>query len=178
MTRAAIYARKSTDDSDRDPEGRSCDRQIDSARRYAEEQGWTVGPIFRDNAVSGAEWQRRPGWTALLAALSSAPPFERLIVSELSRIGRDSVRTPQAVLTLEEAGVEIHSYLNRARISLADEAGEMSTMLQSLLASFERRRASDRTRDALKRRFEAGAATGARPTATGSSATAAPTPTT
>jgi DNA invertase Pin-like site-specific DNA recombinase len=64
------------------------------------------------------------------------------------------------VLTLEEAGIEIHSYLNRSRITLSDESGEMSTLLQSLLASFERRRASDRTRDALRRRAEAGAATG------------------
>jgi DNA invertase Pin-like site-specific DNA recombinase len=41
--------------------------------------------------------------------------------------------------------------------------GEMSTTLQSLLASFERRRASERTRDALRRRAEAGAATGGPP---------------
>jgi hypothetical protein len=34
-----------------------------------------------------------------------------LIVSELSRIGRDTVRTPAAILQLEEAGVEIRSYL-------------------------------------------------------------------
>src|SRR6266508_4599180 len=36
----------------------------------------------------------------------------------------------------------------------------MSAMLGALLASFERRKASERTRDALKRRFEAGAAIG------------------
>jgi DNA invertase Pin-like site-specific DNA recombinase len=133
---AAIYARKSTDDSDRDAEAHSCDRQIEGATRYAAEQGSTVDAryIFRDDAVSGAEWKHRPGWTALLAALSPAPPFARLVVSELSCIGRDSVRTPAAVLQLEESGVEIHSYLNRGCISLADEAGEMSTMLGSLLA--------------------------------------------
>jgi hypothetical protein len=62
-----------------------------------------------------------------------------------------------------ESGVEIHSYLSRSRITLSDEAGEMSTTLQSLLASFERRRASERTKDALRRRAEAGAATGGAP---------------
>jgi site-specific DNA recombinase len=157
---AAIYARKSTDDSNRDAEARSCERQIEHAKKYAAEQGWVVGPIFRDDAVSGAEWKHRPGFNALLAALEPRAPFGVLIVSELSRIGRDTVRTPVAVLQIEEAGVEVHGYLTRARISLADEAGEMSTMLGSLLASFERRRASDRTRDALKRRFEAGGAIG------------------
>jgi site-specific DNA recombinase len=157
---AAIYARKSTDDSDRDAEARSCERQIEGAKRDAAEQGWTVGPIFRDDAISGAEWKHRDGWNRLPAALEPRPSFTKLIVSELSRIGRDSVRTPAAVLQLEERSVEIHSYMNRGRISLADEAGEMSTMLNFLLASFERRRASARTRDAMRRRFEAGAATG------------------
>jgi site-specific DNA recombinase len=76
--------------------------------------------------------------------------------------GRDTVRTPGAILQLEESGVEIHSYLSGSPISLANEAGEMSTVLHSLLASFERRRARERTYDALRRRAEAGAVTGGR----------------
>jgi DNA invertase Pin-like site-specific DNA recombinase len=110
MIRAAVYARKSSDDSDRDAEAQSWQRQIDAATKYATEQGWTVDPrhIYRDDAVSGAEWKHRAGWNRLLADLEPAPPFTRLIVSELSRIGRDSVRTPAAILAVEEAGVEIH----------------------------------------------------------------------
>jgi hypothetical protein len=69
--------------------------------------------------VSGAEWKHRPGFNDLLAALTPRPPFDVLIVSELSRIGRDIVRTPAAVMQIEEAGVEIRSYLNDAPISLA-----------------------------------------------------------
>ena len=99
----------------------------------------------------GAEWKHRPGFNALLAACDPRPQFGVLIVSELSRIGRDTVRTPGR-LQLEEAGVEIHSYLSGAPISLASEAGEMATVLHSLLASFERRRARERTYDALRRR--------------------------
>jgi site-specific DNA recombinase len=85
-----------------------------------------------------------------------------MIVSELSRIGRDTVRTPAAVLRIEEAGVEIRSYLSDAPISLADEAGELHTIFNSMLASFERRRARERTYDALRKRAEAGAVTGGR----------------
>jgi hypothetical protein len=83
-----------------------------------------------------------------------------LIVSELSRIGRDTVRTPAAILQIEEAGVEIRSYLGDTRITLADESGEIMTVFHSLAASFERRRARARTRDALERRAKAGAVTG------------------
>jgi site-specific DNA recombinase len=160
----AIYARKSTDDSDRNAEARSTARQIESARRYAEAKGWTVDSryVFVDDAVSGAEWKHRPGFNALLAALEPRPPFGVVIVSELSRIGRDTVRTPAAILQLEESGVEIRSYLSDSAISLADEAGEIQTIFNSLAASFERRRARQRTYDALRRRAEAGAVTGGR----------------
>src|SRR4030095_11073893 len=73
---AAIYARKSTDDSDRHAEARSTRRQVESATRYAELRGWTVDPryIFVDENTSGAEWKHRPGFHALLAALEPRPP--------------------------------------------------------------------------------------------------------
>src|SRR5262245_39140977 len=163
---AAIYARKSTDDSDRNAEARSTQRQIESGTAYATAKGWTVDPryVFLDENTSGAEWKNRPGFNALLAAVEGPgrPPFGIVIISELSRIGRDTVRTPAAVMRIEEAGVEIYSYLNNAPISLADESSEVQTNVHSLAASFERRRARQRTYDALRRRAEAGAVTGGR----------------
>ena len=50
---AAVYARKSTDDSDRNAEARSTARQIESATRYATAKGWTVLPDLRVK-VTGA----------------------------------------------------------------------------------------------------------------------------
>jgi len=38
---AAVYARKSTDDSDRHAEARSTTRQIERATAYAQAKGWT-----------------------------------------------------------------------------------------------------------------------------------------
>jgi DNA invertase Pin-like site-specific DNA recombinase len=159
-----VYARKSTDDSDKNEEARSTTRQIERATAYAQSKGWTADPryVFVDDAVSGAEWKHRAGWNALIAALEPRPPFGVVVVSELSRIGRDSVRTPAAVLQLEEAGVEIRSYLTDTPITLGDESGEIMTVVHSLTASFERRRARQRTYDALRRRAEAGAVTGGR----------------
>jgi DNA invertase Pin-like site-specific DNA recombinase len=159
---AAIYARKSTDDSDRNEEARSTTRQIEGATKYAEAKGWTVDPryIFVDENTSGAEWKNRPGFNALLAALEPRPPFDVLVVSELTRIGRASARTLYAITQIEEAGVAIHGYLKGRLITLEDEAGEVETMVDSLVSSLERRRASQRTYDALRRRAEAGAVTG------------------
>ena len=142
MIRAAVYARKSSDDSDRDAEAQSCQRQIDAATRYATEQGWVVDPrhVYRDDAVSGAEWKHRDGWNKLLADLEPSPAFSRLIVSELSRIGRDTVRTPAAILAVEEAGVEIFSYLGRQQITLSSEMGSAA---RAAMAPWGRTRAAD-----------------------------------
>ena len=56
---AALYARKSTDDSARNTEARSTQRQIDSAKAYAKAKGWTVDDRFvicqtRTPAASGS----------------------------------------------------------------------------------------------------------------------------
>src|SRR5215475_7143445 len=83
---AAIYARKSTDDSDRNEDARSTSRQIERGREYAARKGWAVDEryVFTDEAVSGAEWQQRHGFNRLVSALDPHPPFQILIVSELS----------------------------------------------------------------------------------------------
>jgi hypothetical protein len=61
---------------------------------------------------------------------------------------------------IPRAGIEIRSYLSDSPITLADESGEIMTVVHSLASSFERRRARARTYDALRRRAEAGAVTG------------------
>ena len=118
--------KESTDDSDRNEDARSTSRQIERAREYAARKGWAVDEncIFVDEAVSGAEWQQRHGFNSLVRALDPHPAFQVLIVSELSRIGRDTVRTPYFVQQIEEAGVSIWGYLSDQRISLADESSD------------------------------------------------------
>src|SRR5687768_6099755 len=61
---AAIYARKSTDQSTVADEAKSVTRQVDHARAYAAKHGWTVDDrcIFVDDGISGAEFENRPGF--------------------------------------------------------------------------------------------------------------------
>ena len=88
---AAILARKSTDQPGVPDEEKSVTRQVDQARAYAARKGWLVDEryIFVDDGVSGAEFVKRPGFIRLMNALSPRPPFQVLIMSEESRIGRD-----------------------------------------------------------------------------------------
>src|SRR5262252_9368784 len=161
--RAAIYARKSTEQNVSD-DAKSVTRQIERARAFAAARGWTTADehIYSDDAVSGAEWKHRPEFNRLMAALEPQPPFDVLIVSELSRIGRDPVRAPFYIQKIEEAGVSIWGYLRDRQIGVEDEDHETETMLESLMAGRERRRALERTKDAMRRKVEHGHSAGGR----------------
>src|SRR5499427_2339116 len=161
--RAAIYARKSTEQNVSD-DAKSVTRQIERARAFAAARGWTTADehVYSDDAVSGAEWKHRPEFNRLIAALEPRPAFDVLIVSELSRIGRDPVRAPFYIQKIEEAGVSIWGYLRDRQIGVEDEDHETETMLESLMAGRERRRAQARTTDAMRRLVERGHSAGGR----------------
>lgn len=89
------------------------------AREFAKSKGWTFSEkhVWIDDGISGAEWRDRHAFNTMLTALDTTPPpINVLIVSELSRIGRDTVRTPGAVLQIEESGVQIWAYLTGQQI--------------------------------------------------------------
>ncbi len=74
---AAIYARKSTDQSGMTDEQKSVSRQLEHARAYAASKGWTVATahVYVDDGISGAEFEHRPGFLRLMNALKPRPPF-------------------------------------------------------------------------------------------------------
>ena len=82
--KAAIYARKSTEQTGVNEEEKSIARQIDNAKDYAERKGWTIAEehIYVDDGVSGAEFVRRRGFLRLMNTLKPRPPFQFLIMSE------------------------------------------------------------------------------------------------
>src|SRR4026208_1141560 len=84
---AAIYARKSTEQTGVSDEEKSVTRQIEHAKAYALKKGWTVSDelIFVDDGISGAEFVKRPGFIRLMNALKPRPAFQLLIMSEESR---------------------------------------------------------------------------------------------
>jgi DNA invertase Pin-like site-specific DNA recombinase len=104
--RCAVYARYSSD-LQRET---SIEDQIALARRYAEQQGWTVldEHIYTDPAVSGASLEGRPGITALLAAAAISPrPFDFALVEDSSRTGRDLPDELHIMRMLKFLGIRI-----------------------------------------------------------------------
>src|SRR5713101_1430116 len=71
MPVAAIYARKSNKETHATREVLSTTRQIEQARAYAARKGWAVDErhIYRDEAITGAQFVKRQQFTRLLAAV-------------------------------------------------------------------------------------------------------------
>ena len=104
--RAAIYARKSTDQHVA-ADAKSVQRQIDNARAFATKQAWTVSDehVFVDDGISGAEFDRRPALQKLLRVIKLRQ-FAMLIVSEQKSLGREMSETAYLIKTLAKAGVD------------------------------------------------------------------------
>jgi site-specific DNA recombinase len=161
---AAIYARKSTDQSGVSDEQRSVARQVEHARSCAARKGWRVldEHVYIDDGISGAEFERRPGLQRLRAALRPRPAFSVLIVSEQSRLSRDTADTLQLLKELARAGVRVFAYQEDRAISLETPSDTLVTTINAWKDAEGRREASVRTHDALARKARAAHVTGGR----------------
>lgn len=159
---AAIYARKSTDQTSVSGEEKSVARQVEHARAYAKGKGWTVadGHVYVDDGISGAEFAGRPGYMRLLNALHANAPFDVLVVSELSRLGREQLETGYALKQLSQAGVRVWSYLENQEVLLDTPTDKFLMSAVSFAAEIEREKARQRTYDAMQRKASAGQVTG------------------
>jgi site-specific DNA recombinase len=156
--RIAIYARRSPDD---DP-SKSVERQISHAASYALKKGWQVleEHIYTDDGISGGEFQQRVGLLRLLNALKPRPPFNAVVMSEASRLGRERLRTELVARDLCEAGVRIFYYLTDEEERLDTPEQRFVMAARGFAAEMEREKAKQRTRDALLSRANRGHVTG------------------
>ncbi len=104
MIRAAIYARTST--------MQNASRQINDATAYATQKGWAVTEehIYVDPGASGVEYDTRPGLLRLLNVVKSRPPFQVLLITDASRLGRDPIQTADVIKQIGEARVRVLFY--------------------------------------------------------------------
>lgn len=154
---AAIYARKSTDQNVADEE-KSVTRQVERARAYAAAKGWAVDDahVYVDDGISGAEFEKRPGYVALMAALTHRPPFQGLILMDQSRLGRSTREIPYALGRIMDAGVRVFCYLTDHEIQGATETDQFMLAAMAYVDGMHREQAVQRTRDAMRRKAERG----------------------
>lgn len=161
---AAVYARKSTEQVGVADEARSVTRQIEHAKAYATKKGWTVHDemIFVDDGISGAEFERRPGFQRLLAALKPRPSFQCLVVMDESRLGRESIEVSSLLKLISVAGVVTYCYLEDKAVLLDTPADKVMLALRGFTDESQRTQGAQRTHDAMLRKARAGHVTGGR----------------
>lgn len=155
---AAIYARKSTDQSGVSDDQKSVARQLDHARQYAARKGWTIADehVYVDDGISGAEFANRPGFLRLMNALKPRAPFQVLVMSDLDRLGRDQMHTPYAVCELNAADVQVFTYLTDEEIKSDSAINTFIMQAKALTAAMEREKAGQRAADTMIRKAKAG----------------------
>jgi DNA invertase Pin-like site-specific DNA recombinase len=161
---ASIYARKSTEQPGVADEQRSVTRQVEHARLYAARKGWIVDDahVYVDDGISGAEFANRPGFLRLMSALKPRPPFNALIMSEESRLGREAIETAYALKQLVAAGVRVFFYLEDRERTLDSPTDKIMLSLTAFADEIEREKARQRTTDAMVRKARARLVTGGR----------------
>jgi site-specific DNA recombinase len=155
---AAIYARKSTEQNGVGDETKSVTRQIEHAKAYATKKGWVVAEdyVYVDDGISGAEFVKRPGFLRLMNALKPKPPFQVLIMSEESRLGREQIETAYALKQIITAGVRVFYYLEDRERILESPTDKLMLSVTAFADEMEREKARQRTHDALVRKARAG----------------------
>lgn len=163
--RAAIYARKSNEQDAAD-EHKSVTRQIEGGRRMIADRGWAIehdDHVLVDDGISGAEFSRRPGFVRLMALIAQKPrPFDVLVMSEGSRLGRESIETAYVLKQLIKAGIRVFSYLDGRELKLDTPIEKFMMQVGNFADEMERHRTRARVTDAMAQRARAGQVTGGR----------------
>jgi DNA invertase Pin-like site-specific DNA recombinase len=158
MALAAIYARKSTEQNVADEE-KSVTRQIELALACAKKHGFEVPKehIYVDDAISGAEFDRRPGLMRLLNAIRPRAPFAGFFLADKDRLGREQFETNHILKQISLAGVRIFEYQNNGHeVRLESPIDKLIMSVSNFAAELERAKASQRTRDALQLKAQRG----------------------
>jgi site-specific DNA recombinase len=155
--RAAIYARKSTEQNDVANEATSVARQVDGARAFIQARGWSLDEmhVYEDDGVSGALFLKRPSFQRMMRD-ADAGAFDAVVFFDLDRFGRHAHKTMEALHALADVGVEVYDYSTGRCVDVDSTEGETMTYLRASYAQQFRELIRKHTRAALYRKAEQG----------------------
>jgi DNA invertase Pin-like site-specific DNA recombinase len=128
VKRCAVYARYSSDLQS----STSIADQLRLCEAFAERQSWTVVARFEDAALSGFGVEHRPGYRALVAAaLQSPPPFDLILVEDVSRLTRDLSEVLRLYHRLRLKGVDLVGVSDG--VSTVNQSGKVTLTVKGLV---------------------------------------------
>ena len=129
MTKAVIFARVSTG-------AQEYDRQLNELSALAESNGWSVEAVFAEK-ISGAKANTER--TVLMNMIKlmnminfvEAKHINKVLVTELSRLGRDTLQVLEVIETLNSKGISL--YIQNYNIETLTQEGKVNAMSQFLI---------------------------------------------
>jgi DNA invertase Pin-like site-specific DNA recombinase len=142
ITRAAIYARVSTD-------GQTTDNQVIALREIAGRRGWDIVEVYTDQGISGANGRdKRPGFDRMLKD-ANRRKFDVIMAWAVDRMGRSLRDLVDSIEHLEAVGVDL--YLDQQSIDTTTPAGKLLFQVTGAFAEFERSMIRQRVNAGLAR---------------------------
>lgn len=143
--KTVIFCRVSTLDQ-------SYDRQVNDLKKIADKFSLDVVEVITEKISGAKSNEERLGVQQLLAGARNGK-FQKVLVTEVSRLGRSTLETLKLVEELHSCGVSI--YLQDLNTETLDEKGEMNMQTEmmlhmlSLFAKNERRNTIERIRSGM-----------------------------
>src|SRR5208283_2521909 len=157
MKRAALYIRRSTDEHQME----SLATQRENALAFVAKKGVGEPVIFEDDAKSRAEFKKRPGLLAMMAA-AKAGEFDMLVARDETRLGGDTFRTGVILQDLIDAGVRVFYYSTGEEVSFDDPTAKIVVAVRSYASELERLKTSQRVYEHLELKARKGLNVGGR----------------
>ncbi len=107
------------------------ERQIDDLTNFANRNGWQVVDVISENISGAVKNEKRPAIQSILQR-GMDKAFDMVLVSELSRIGRNAFEVQKVIEQLTEYKIPI--YLQNMNIATLDDKGQRNPMVDMLVA--------------------------------------------
>lgn len=156
MCKVVIFTRVSTRIQDNQ-------RQVNDLNEIASRRGWNVEKVFCEQ-ISGATSNKNRGELVAMLDYISVNHIEKVMVTELSRLGRDTVQVLEVIERLNESGVSL--YIDNYNIETLTSEGKINAMSQFMVtilaevARMERRTIRERMESGYVNYINAGGRVG------------------
>ena len=124
---AVIYARVSST-TDR----QNTERQVNDLKAYAAYAGYNINKVYEEKISGAKKNQERPLLTNCIQ-FCIENKIDMLLVSELSRLGRNAFEVLETVKRLADDKVNL--YLQKEKFTLLDDDGQPSTFAPVMIAT-------------------------------------------
>jgi len=143
MIKVGIYARESSDDTNKAP---PIEKQIEIGKRWIEEKGYELKFIFKDDGYSGGDWSR-PDWLRAIQE-SKGKHYNILWTWNQDRIARDTEQFLFFYRNLKDNSIKVIAMNEEINM---DDVGGMAKHTSLAMASEIFRRV---TSEKVKRTYE------------------------